>query len=278
MPDPSAITVTILAKNEETLIGRCIDSVHWANEVLVLDSGSTDRTMEIARRKGAVVYQQAWLGWTPQRQRAVELARNDWILVVEADEIVTQELAISINTAMSFTPDPGDGFAVDRRDELFGNLLPNMRRRKQLLNFVRLFNRTLSKYNADDLIHESVIFPGRAILLDGLLLHWRNVSFEEQMRKDIDIAKLEADELAKLGTRVTWLRILFMPILRFLWCYVRMGALRVGHAGLIYSMMRAHSEFLRAVTLWERQSTQPSLGPPASIWSAAKTFDSGDEQ
>jgi glycosyltransferase involved in cell wall biosynthesis len=266
----SAISVTILTKNEEDLIGRCIDSVRWADEIIVLDSGSTDQTKDIAQKRGAIVYDQAWLGWTPQRQRGIELAQNDWVLIVEADEIVTPELAESIILAMDNDPDPKNGFAVERRDELFGKLLPNMRRKKQLQNFIRLFNRSQSHYNPDEIIHESVVLKGRSILLKGPLLHWRGVSFEEQMRKDIDIAKLEAQALAEQGIQITWTRILLMPILRFLWCYLRMGGFRVGTVGLIYALMRAHSEFLRAVTLWERQSAQPSLDPPPSLWNLGK--------
>jgi (heptosyl)LPS beta-1,4-glucosyltransferase len=250
------VTVTILTKNEEAIIGRCIDSVAWADEVLVLDSGSTDRTIEIASEKGATIHHQSWLGWTPQHQRAIALARNDWVLVIDADEIVTAELARSIRSAMSNNPDPADGYAVDRRDELFGKFLPNMRRRSMLASFIRLFNRTRSGYDPDLLIHESIIAPGRSTLLNGLLLHWRSVTFAEQMRKDVDIAKLEADALAAKGVRVGCRQILIMPLLRFLWCYIRMGAFRVGTVGLIYSMMRGHSEFLRWVTLWERQQVR----------------------
>ncbi len=261
------VTVTILTKNEEALIARCIASLWWADEVLVLDSGSTDRTVEIATGLGAVVHHQPWLGWTPQRQRGISLARNDWVMVCEADEIVTDGLAQSIRSAMANNPNPDDGYAVDRRDELFGRLLPNMRRAARLNSFVRLFNRTRSRYNPDEVIHETVITPGRMVLLDGLLLHWRNVSLEEQLRKDVDIALLEAD-LEGEHARVGPLRIVAMPLLRFLWCYVRMGAFRVGTVGLIYSLMRAHSEFQRTAILWERQHAKPTLNPPIELWKA----------
>src|SRR4051812_17357141 len=91
----------IFTKKEEGLIERCISSARWADEVLVLDCGSTDRTQDLARAAGAVVHEQPWLGWVGQRQRAFELARNDWIFTLEADEIVTRELAQSILSAMA---------------------------------------------------------------------------------------------------------------------------------------------------------------------------------
>ncbi len=105
----SRVSVTILTRNEEELIARCIASVGWADEVLVLDSGSSDRTREIAAALGARVYVQPWLGWVGQRARAIELASHDWIFVLEADEIVSDRLARSIVRALATSPTEGDG-------------------------------------------------------------------------------------------------------------------------------------------------------------------------
>src|SRR3954447_23349753 len=135
------ITFVILTKNEEAFIERCLASVAWADEALVLDSGSTDRTREIARSLGASVYEQPWLGWVPQRQAGIALARNDWVLILEADEIVSDELRDGICAVMASSPEPRDGYVVDRRDEFFGQLFPNMRRAALRRTFVRLFNR-----------------------------------------------------------------------------------------------------------------------------------------
>lgn len=260
------VTVTILTKNEEALIERCISSVQWADEVLVLDSGSVDRTRELAWAAGAAVHEQSWLGWVPQRQRAIELARNDWILVLEADEIVSQELASAIVAAIAHEPSRSDAFAVDRRDELFGKLLPNMKRRSLRTTFVRLLNRRESHYNPAEIIHETVLTPGRIRMLPGILLHWRNVSFVEQMRKDVDIAILEADLMTSKDKRTNLVQIFVHPLLRFLWCYVRQGGYRLGAVGFIYALMRAHSEFLRHAVLWERQNVVLCEHPPEALW------------
>jgi (heptosyl)LPS beta-1,4-glucosyltransferase len=262
----SPITVTVLTKNEEALIQRCISSVTWADEVLILDCGSNDRTRELARASGATVYEQPWLGWVRQRQRALELARHDWILVLEADEIVTPELARSIIRAMAASPRAEDGYVVDRRDELFGTLLPNMKRPALRRSFVRLLNRTRSHYDPVAPIHETVLCPGRAIPLEGLLLHWRGVTFIDQMHKDIENAVLEAKLLADKGVRVRSWRLLLSPVMRFAWCYVCRGAWRLGATGLVYSLMRAHTEFLRHGVLWEQQNTTPSPHPGRSVW------------
>ncbi len=95
------LTVIILTLNEEEFIERCIYSVRWADEVLVVDSNSTDQTREIATALGARVYEQKWLGWSGQRNKGVEVAKNDWVMFLECDEIVTPQLAQSIQEVMS---------------------------------------------------------------------------------------------------------------------------------------------------------------------------------
>jgi len=260
------ITVVILTKNEEAFITRCIASVAWAEEVLVLDSGSTDRTREIAAELGASVYEQAWLGWQPQRQLGIARARNDWVMVLDADEIVTPELRDGIVAAMSARPDPRDGYVVDRRDEFFGKLFPNMKRASLRRSFVRLFNRQHSHYAPEDLIHERVVYPGRNIALPGILLHWRSFTIPDQLGRYVSNSALEAEMMQSAGVRVGPLRLLMMPVLRFLWCYVYCGGFRLGTAGLVHAMMNANAEFTRHAVLWERQSVERRLHPPETVW------------
>lgn len=263
------VTATVLTRNEASLIGRCLDGLRWADEVLVLDSGSTDMTREMAAQRGASVHVQNWLGWVDQHKASVALARNDWILVVDADELVTPELAHSILETMQSAPDPRDGYVVERRDELFGKLMPNMRRRSKQNNFVRLFNRQHSNFFADDLIHEVITCPGRYLPLKGTLLHWRNVTFTAQMLKDLENAELEAEQMARQGKRVNALHLVFKPLARFGWCYVVKRACLRGTVGLVYSLMIAHAEFLRNTRLWERQRTRPAMNPPEDVWNPA---------
>ena len=273
MPNEAAIkmpskpvTVTILTKNEESIIERCIASVAWADEILVVDSGSTDRTVEIAERLGARVLKQSWLGWVPQRQFAITSARNDWVLVIDADEIVTPELREGILAAMAANPDPQDGYVVDRRDEFFGRLFPNMKRPAMRRSFVRLLNRQTTHYVPDDLIHERVLCPGRALMLPGVLLHWRAFTVTDQMGRYVQYSPLEAETMQRAGVHAGPARLLLMPLLRFLWCYVYCGGFRLGTTGLVQAMMTASCEFTRHAVLWERQSVQRRLHPPQDVW------------
>ncbi len=260
------ISVVILAKNEELFIARCIASVSWADEVVVIDSGSTDSTREIARGLGATVYEQQWLGWVPQRQSGIARARNDWVFILEADEIVTPELRDGMLAAMAGQADPLNGYVVDRREEFLGRLFPNMRRPTLRRTFVRLFNRQHSHYAPEDLIHERVAYPGRPIPLPGTLLHWRAFTIAEQMERYVGNSALEADTMQRAGVRVGAGRLLIMPLLRFLWCYVYNGGFRFGEVGLVQAMMNASAEFTRHVVLWERQCVKRRLHPPDSPW------------
>lgn len=263
------ISAVILTKNEELFIERCIKSVDWADEVLVFDSGSTDRTREIARSLGANVQEQEWLGWTEQHQKALAAARNDWVFVIDCDEIVTPELHASILETAGKPMDERDGYAVDRRDEFLGVLLPNMRRRSKRLNFVRLFNRRHSGYDPTMRVHEEIRFPGKAVQLEGFLLHWRAPTISDRMNSINHYSTIEAEELNDNGHRATGLRIVSRPVLRFMWCYVACGGFRCGTRGLMDAILRGISEFARDVKLWEMQNAPKTLHPPAEVYKEA---------
>lgn len=260
------VSVTILTKNEERFIERCIKSVDWADEVLVMDSGSTDRTREIARALGATVVKQEWLGWTEQHQRALEAARNDWVFVIDCDEIVTPELRDSILKVLSGPMDERDGYAVDRRDEFLGILLPNMRRGSKLRNFVRLFNRKRGAYDPTMRVHEEVRVPGRTILLEGFLLHWRAPRIDDRIASINQYSSIEAEELSDNRRRASVLRMVSLPVLRFAWCYIACGGFRCGTHGLIDAVLRGTSEFVREVKLWEMQHAPKTLHPPEEVY------------
>lgn len=262
----TALTVVILAKNEEQFIERCIGSASWADEVLVLDSGSSDRTREIAASLGANVYEQEWLGWPGQRNTAISLAKNDWVLYVECDEIVTPELARSIQEVMSGPVDERDGYSMDRRGDFYDILLPNVSRASKRRNFVRLFNRRYSAFDTTTKIHEEVRCPGKAIPLKGALIHWRAHTMDEYIAAYNRYATLEAEILDEQGRRASGFRIFLWPILRFLWIYVARGSIRLGTRGLINSMLQATGEFIRYAKLWEMQNAKHTLHPPTHIY------------
>jgi (heptosyl)LPS beta-1,4-glucosyltransferase len=263
------VSAVILVRNEEPLIARCLQSVIGVvDDIVVIDACSVDRTREIARAFGARVFEQPWQGWIAQRAFGIALARHDWVFILEADEIVTPRLAAGLDAVLHGTMDNDDGYSVDRRDDFLGALLPRMRRRSKRLNFIRLFNRTRSQYDPTLIVHDEVRVPGRAIPLDGALIHWRGFSIVDQVARYTAYAPLEADVLEARGRRVHVTSLVVRPLLRFGWCYVLRGGWRLGARGLAHALMVASSEFLRHAALWERQHAPATLHPPDDVLAA----------
>lgn len=259
------LSVVVITKNEEKVIARCLTSVSWADELVVIDSGSTDKTKEIATSLGARVYEQPWLGFSGQRNRGAELAQHDWIFALDADEVVTKELADAIQKTMQGTPDEQDAYAVDRRGDFLGVLLPNESRSSKRRNFIRLYNRRHSSYDMNMSVHEEVRFSGRSLPLDGVLLHWNGYSMDELFSLFNRYATIEANELNRLGKRANAVEILVRPVLRFLWSYIAKGGFRLGTRGLMHSLLKGSSDFMRYAKLWELQNVTPMPNPPEGL-------------
>ena len=255
------LSVLILTKNEEAVIARAIHGVTWADEILVVDSGSTDRTVEIAESLGARVVRQPWLGWVEQHRFVVEQAAHDWVFSLDADEVLTPELALSLQRVLASGPDPRDGYALHRAEEFLGRIMPNSRRRTKRLNFIRLFNRLYGNWDPQQVIHEEVRVPGRAVMLNGVLLHWRNYRITEQMRTLNGNSDLEAEMLQKRGPMLLF-GLVCKPALRFGWIYLVHGAWRYGGRGFIWAGLHATAEFLRHAKAWEALHSRPAPHPP----------------
>jgi (heptosyl)LPS beta-1,4-glucosyltransferase len=261
------ISVTILTKNEEQCVERCINSVTWADEILVLDSGSTDRTCQIATSLGAKVIHHVWLGWVPQHQKAIELAKNDWILILDCDEIITPRLAHSIQQVMTHSVDERDGYSMSRRGDFYDVLLPNTSPKHRVVNFVRLFNRKYGGYDPDEQIHEEIRVPGKKMILDGDLIHWRGRMMDEYISSFNQYATIEAKVLNDQGVRASGLKVIVRPVLRFLWCYIIHKEIMLGTKGLIHSLLLAVSEYIRYAKLWEIQHENRNIHPSNRIYS-----------
>ncbi|MEO6445110.1 MAG: glycosyltransferase family 2 protein [Gemmatimonadaceae bacterium] len=260
------VSAVILTRNEEALIERCLRSIRdVVDDIIVVDSCSTDSTREIATHLGARVVEQPWLGWIRQRALGIQLAQHDWVLILEADEIVTPRLASSIREALASHLDPADGFSIDRRDDFLGVLLPSMRRSKKRKSFVRLFNRTRSAYDPTLVIHDEVRVAGRTAPLAGIMIHWRGFTIVQQVARYTHYAPLEAEVMEAKGERVSVASLAWRPFLRFGWCYFICGGFRLGARGFAHALMVASSEYLRFAAVWERQQAPATLHPSADV-------------
>ena len=250
------ISATIITFNEEPNIKAACESVAWADEIVVVDSESTDRTREIAEGCGARVIVNPWPGFGAQKQFAVDQARHDWIFSLDADERVSDELRRAIETlkARPGEPDAG-GFLTSRRtfyqDRWIrgGGWYPD----KQL----RLFNRTKGSWKQRH-IHESVAMnPGVSVgQLEGDLLHYTSPNAAHHHRMIGErYAPLAAQQMYEEGRRTSVLGVASAGPSAFIRSFVLKGGFRDGFAGFTIASFAAHHAFLKHLMLWEKQTT-----------------------
>ena len=249
------ISATIITFNEAENIRAACESVAWADEVLVVDSESTDATREIAAECGARVVRRPWPGFAAQKQFAAEEAANDWVFSLDADERVSPELRASIEDLL-YTPDDrlADGYRVARRAFYMnrwirgGGWYPDHQ--------LRLYRRTRGRWEGAH-VHESVKLSagGRVATLAGDLLHYtaRDASHHHRMIGE-RYAPLSALQMFERGRRTSPLRIAAAGPLAFARSYVLKAGWRDGIAGLCIARFAAHHAFLKNVLLWEMQN------------------------
>jgi glycosyltransferase involved in cell wall biosynthesis len=248
------ITATIITFNEALNIRAACESVNWANEILVVDSESTDATREIAEDCGARVIKRPWPGFAAQKQYAVEAAKHDWIFSLDADERVSDELRHSIEDLL-YTKEAllADGYRVARRSFYMnrwirgGGWYPD----QQLRLFERSRGRWVGAY-----IHESVKMceSARIETLRGDILHYsvQDAAHHHRMIGE-RYAPLAARQMFEQGRRTSPLRLLTAGNLAFLRSYLLKGGFRDGLAGFAIARFAAHHAFLKHLMLWEMQ-------------------------
>jgi glycosyltransferase involved in cell wall biosynthesis len=242
------ITATVITLDEGANIAAALDSVAWADEIVVLDSGSSDDTVELARRYTDRVFVEPWSGYARHKNRAAELASNDWIFSLDADERVTPELAESIarvRQSSSFS----DGYRVARRAHYIDRWVyhsgwyPDWQ--------VRLYDRRKARFEGEH-VHESVRLNGVAGTLKGDLLHYTVDSLSDHHTRLDRYTTLAARHLYESGRRFSPIRALLQPPLTFLQTYLLRQGFRDGMAGLAIAGFAASYVFLREMKLWEQ--------------------------
>lgn len=246
------LTVTVLAKNEESNIERCLRSVHWADELLVVDSGSTDKTLDICRKYGCKIVETDWLGFGPTRQLSIERAANDWILVIDADEEVTEALANRINQLLS-SPDDNKGYSFKRNSFYLGKQIRFCWGRDFTL---RLFNREKGNYN-DNNVHESVDLEAEVVKFKEPILHYTYPTIESHIKKINLYSTLGAIQSYEKGKRSSIIKAVLRGIYFFIEMYFfRLGFLD-GKEGLILSIISSYGSSIKYFKIWEIQRKSP---------------------
>jgi glycosyltransferase involved in cell wall biosynthesis len=251
------ISATIITFNEESNIKAACESVAWADEIVVVDSESTDRTREIAEACGARVIVNPWPGFGAQKQFAVDHAQHDWIFSLDADERVSDDLRRAIEI-LKTRPEAamGGGFLVSRRTFYQqrwirgGGWYPDQQ--------LRLFNRTKGSWKQRH-IHESVALnPGATVgQLGGDLLHYTSPNATHHHRMIGErYAPLAAQQMYEEGRRTSVLGVVTAGPSAFIRSFILKGGFRDGLAGFTIASFAAHHAFLKHLMLWEKQSTE----------------------
>jgi glycosyltransferase involved in cell wall biosynthesis len=244
-PTVSAIVVCF---NEEENIGACLESLRWCDEIVVVDSFSTDGTVEICRRYTDRVIQRAWAGYVDQKAYALSQTTKDWVLVVDSDERVTPKLRKEINQALAEDNNNYSGYAVPR---LVFYLRRWWRRGGWYPDYnVRLFRRDRATWGGSE-PHDKILVDGRVRRLRHPLHHFTYRDMEDHIRRINRFTSASSQELLKDGRRWRVADALLRPAVRFLRCYFIQRGFMEGFAGFYVAVTAAMYVFLKYAKLWE---------------------------
>ena len=240
----SSLSVILITKNEAANIRDCLQSVAWADEIIVVDSGSTDDTVAICREFTPHVHVRDWPGFGIQKNRALDLATRDWVLSLDADERVTPELRAELEAAMR--SGAADGYEIPRLSSFCGRF---MRHSGWYPDYVlRLFKRGTARFS-DNLVHERLILQGRTARLQSNLLHYSFNDLESVLRKMDQYSTAGAQMQLQRGRKVT----LPGAVLRGMWSFVRSyiirGGILDGQEGFMLAVSNAEGTYYRYVKL-----------------------------
>jgi len=251
------ISACLISFNEEKTIGACIDSVGWCDEVVVVDSFSTDRTVEIARERGARVIQEKWEGHTRQKNRSIRAAGQEWILSLDCDEEVTPKLREAITGRLK-SDRKVDGYFISRKLFYLGRWLehggwfPEWR--------LRLFRRGAGRCVGVD-PHDTFevegrterILPGGRGIDAAVILHRSFRDLSHQIERLQRYTEIQAGELYRAGRHAGWSHVLLRPLWRFLWGYIFRAGFLDGAPGFHMAVNHAYAAYMKYARLWELQ-------------------------
>ncbi len=247
-PSPQTLGVALITYNEEKNIERCLSSVQWADEIVIVDSGSCDRTLELAEGFGAKVYHQEWLGFGEQKNKALSYCATDWILVLDADEWVSPELKHHIQHLLQH---PSNGvYRFKRLSQFCGQWIHHGDWGRDTPT--RLFRRGDAEYS-NDIIHERLLSSSTPTLLPGILYHHPQESIAASIEKMNTYSNATSATLFKKGKKGH----LLSAILHRYWTFFRSFFMRLGfldgQRGYLIAKLSADGSYFKYVKLWEQQ-------------------------
>lgn len=241
------MSAIVLAKNEEKSIERCLRSLHWCDEIIVVDDNSEDKTVSIAKLYGAKIFKRNLANnFAGQRNFGLEKAKGEWVLFIDADEVVSKDLQQEILSAIEKEHVPR-GYFITRADTLWGKQMRYGEWGDQRL--IRLAGRNAGKWKG--VVHERWEIVGQLGELQSPLFHYPHQSVEAFIKEVNFYTDLRAKELFEQGGQVTLFEIIFYPKLKFLVNYFFKLGILDGMQGLIIALIMSFHSFLVRAKLWE---------------------------
>lgn len=242
------ISACVITLNEADRIEACLDSLAFCDEIVVLDSGSSDATRELAAARGARVLTRPFDGYRTQKDFAVASARHDWVLCLDADERVTAVLRASIEAARAGGFVAAAGFRFARATEYFGAFLRHGNAYPDRV--LRLFDRRRGGWRGGREIHEHASVDGAVATLAGELEHRAYRSLGDQLRRLESYARLMAADMHARGRRAHWWNLLLNPLWRFVRGYLLRAGFLDGWRGLVFAWVEANYVRQKFIMLW----------------------------
>ncbi|MCH7641626.1 glycosyltransferase family 2 protein [Patescibacteria group bacterium] len=247
------LSVTVITLNEEKDLKRCLESVRdLADEIVVVDSGSMDKTVEIARKYGAKIYDREFDNYSNQKNYAIEKAKGDWILSMDADEEIPPKLAKEIKSKVKSQRSKVNAYSMPRRNIILGKFIKYSRWQPEFeRHVVWLFRKGRGKWVGD--VHETVELDGEVGRLENAKVHYQYETVSEFMDMMDRYSELDAGQRVKNGVKFSYFRLFFDPIYNFLVRYFyRLGFLD-GWRGFILSYLMAVYHLELWVKIWGRK-------------------------
>lgn len=243
------ISAVVIAKNEENMIADCLDGLSFCDEIIVIDAGSDDRTVEIAKKMGAKVFTLKTSDFSELRNSGFQKAKGNWILYVDADERVSEELASNIeHQALNIDNKNVSAYKIKRKNFYLGN---------NEWPYIEKLERLFKKDKLEGWIgqlHESPVIGGNIGELNGYLFHYTHRDLTSMLKKTIEWSEIEAELRYRKGhPKMAWWRFPRVMSTAFFNYYFRQAGWRVGTIGLIESIYQSFSIFITYARLWEIQ-------------------------
>ncbi len=237
------LSVIIITKNEAENMERCLKSVQWADEIIVVDSGSTDDTVAIASQYTSNIFSTDWQGYGVQKQRALSMAKGHWVLNVDADEVISSALKKAIIDAMA--TDIADAYRIPIRMNFYGK---NLRYTSSPNRHIRLFKREGAKYS-HDIVHEKIILPKntRVAQLSSAITHYCYQDVSHALSKLNQYSSATAKMRLKKGYRPSFIGVLISSGWMFFRCFILQRGFLDGQEGFLLAVLNTEGAFYRGI-------------------------------